>query len=171
MLVKVLQWTTVCCFVTLTVLPLLYAIARLESVTGINSVVAVENFFSTQSSLQALKFTLLEATISTIATVIIGLPIAWCLGRYNWKNIKFLRAILAVPFVTPSIVVAMGFLMLIDVGGPLTAMGIDLRLETGIVGEFANVTNWENPGHFIALIAAHVWFNICLLYTSPSPRD
>ena len=42
MLVKVIQWTTVCCFVTLTVLPLLYAIARLESVTGINSVVAVQ---------------------------------------------------------------------------------------------------------------------------------
>ena len=150
-------------------MPLLYAIARLESVTGINSVVAVGNFFTTQSSLQALKFTLLEATISTIATVIIGLPIAWCLGRYNWKNIKFLRAILAVPFVTPSIVVAMGFLMLIDVGGPLTAMGIDLRLETGIVGDFANVTNWENPGHFIALIAAHVWFNISLIMRFVEP--
>ena len=103
MLVKVLQWTTVCSFVTLTVLPLLYAIARLEAVTGINSVVAVGNFFTTKASLEALKFTLLEASISTIATVIIGLPIAWCLGRYNWKNIKFLRAILAVPFVTPSI--------------------------------------------------------------------
>ena len=169
MLVKVLQWTTVCCFVTLTVLPLLYAIARLESVTGINSVVAVQNFFTTQSSLQALKFTLLEATISTIATVIIGLPIAWCLGRYNWKNIKLLRAILAVPFVTPSIVVAMGFLMLIDVGGPLTAMGIDLRLESGIVGELSNFTNWENPGHFIALITAHVWFNISLVMRFVEP--
>ena len=110
-----------------------------------------------------MKFTLLEATISTVFTLLIGLPVAWYLGKYRWKNIRIIRALLSVPFVTPSIVVAMGFLMLIDPGGILDTIGIDLRLETGIVGDIAHYTGWINPGHFIALIAAHVWFNLSLV--------
>ena len=85
------------------------------------------------------------------------------MGKYRWKNIRIIRALLSVPFVTPSIVVAMGFLMLIDPGGILDTIGIDLRLETGIIGDIAHHTGWINPGHFIALIAAHVWFNLSLV--------
>jgi len=169
LLVNSIQWLTVTLFLTLTVLPLLYAIGRLESVTGISAISAFINFFGNQQSMTALKFTLLEATISTIVTVIIGLPIAWYLGRYRWKNIRVFRAILSVPFVTPSVVVAMGFLMLIDSSGPLNWIGIDLRLESGVIGEIANFTGWENPGHFIALIAAHVWFNISLIIRFVEP--
>ena len=53
--------------------------------------------------------------------------------------------------------------MLIDPDGILDTIGIDLRLETGIIGDLAAFTGWVNPGHFIALIAAHVWFNLSLV--------
>ena len=124
---------------------------------------ALANFIADDDTIRALKFTILEASISTLFTLLIGLPIAWYLGRYKWKNIRVIRALISVPFVTPSIVVAMGFLMLIDPGGLLDSIGIDLRLETGFIGDLANYTGWINPGHFIALIAAHVWFNLSLV--------
>ena len=154
---------TIIGFCTLTIVPLIYAIHRLTSVTDLTIIQALSNFFSDDDTLRALKFTLLEATISTIFTLLIGLPVAWYLGKYRWKNIRVIRALLSVPFVTPSIVVAMGFLMLIDPGGILDSIGIDLRLETGIIGDIAYHTGWINPGHFIALIAAHVWFNLSLV--------
>ena len=150
-------------FCALTILPFGYAIFRLTDVTGMTVFSSIENFFSDDDTLTALEFTLLEASISTLFTLLIGLPIAWYLGRYKWRNIRLIRAILSVPFVTPSIIVAMGFLMLIDPGGLLDSIGIDLRLETGVIGDMARVTGWENPGHFIALIAAHVWFNLSLV--------
>ncbi|MED5308066.1 MAG: hypothetical protein VYA95_01840, partial [Candidatus Thermoplasmatota archaeon] len=154
---------TIIGFCILTIVPLIYAIHRLTSVTDLTIVQALSNFFSDDDTLRALKFTLLEATISTVFTLLIGLPVAWYLGKYRWKNIRVIRALLSVPFVTPSIVVAMGFLMLIDPGGILDTIGIDLRLETGIIGDIAHHTGWINPGHFIALIAAHVWFNLSLV--------
>ena len=157
------QWAIIIGFCTLTILPLIYAIFRLTSVTDMSIFSALSDFFSDDDTLRALEFTVIEATISTLFTLLFGLPIAWYLGRYKWRNIRFIRAILSVPFVTPSIVVAMGFLMLIDPGGLLDSMGIDLRLETGLIGDLAKVTGWSNPGHFIALIAAHVWFNLSLV--------
>ena len=159
----VTQWAVIIGFCALTILPLSYAIFRLTSVTGMSTFSALSEFFSDDDTVRALEFTILEATISTLFTLVIGLPVAWYLGRYKWRNIRFFRAILSVPFVTPSIVVAMGFLMLIDPDGLLDSMGVDLRLETGIIGDIANVTGWSNPGHFIALIAAHVWFNLSLV--------
>ena len=157
------QWGTIIAFCALTILPLGYAIFRLTDVTGMTVFSSIENFFSDDDTLTALEFTLFEASISTLFTLLFGLPIAWYLGRYKWRNIRLIRAILSVPFVTPSIIVAMGFLMLIDPGGLLDSIGIDLRLETGVIGDMARVTGWENPGHFIALIAAHVWFNLSLV--------
>ena len=159
----VAQWAIIIGFCTLTISPLIYAIFRLTSVTDMSIFSALSDFFSDDDTLRALEFTVIEATISTLFTLLFGLPIAWYLGRYKWRNIRFIRAILSVPFVTPSIVVAMGFLMLIDPGGLLDSMGIDLRLETGLIGDLAKVTGWSNPGHFIALIAAHVWFNLSLV--------
>jgi thiamine transport system permease protein len=102
-------------------------------------------------------------------TVIIGLPIAWFLSRHQWKRIRLLRAFLAVPFVTPAIVAAMGFLSLIRQDGILTKIGIDLRLEEGVIGWFAEVSGWQHPGHFIALITAHAWFNLSLMIRFVEP--
>ena len=157
------QWLTIIAFCALILTPLSYAIYRLLSVTDMTLMSSVSSFFSDDETLTALHFTILEASISTLFTLFIGLPVAWYLGRYKWRKIRIIRAILSVPFVTPSIVVAMGFLMLIDPGGILDTIGIDLRLETGIIGDLARITGWSNPGHFIALIAAHVWFNLSLV--------
>ena len=134
------QWLTLVAFCALIVTPLSYAIYRLLSVTDMTLVSSVSSFFSDDETLAALHFTFLEASISTVFTLLIGLPVAWYLGRYKWRRVRITRAILSVPFVTPSIVVAMGFLMLIDPGGILDTIRIDLRLESGIFGDLSTIT-------------------------------
>ena len=150
-------------------LPFVYALTRLKYVTGWSAWQAIREFNTVYGGMDALKFTLLEAVASSLLTVLIGLPVAWSLSRYKWKRIRMLRALIAVPFVTPSIVAAMGFLSLIRQGGVLTKIGIDLRLETGIVGWFADASGWNHPGHFLALIIAHAWFNLSLMIRFVEP--
>ena len=150
-------------------LPFAYALMRLEYVTDWSALQALQEFNTVYGAMDALKFTVLEAVASSLLTVLIGLPIAWCLSRYRWKRIRMLRALIAVPFVTPSIVAAMGFLSLIGQNGWLTKIGIDLRLETGLIGWFADISGWDHPGHFLALIIAHAWFNLSLMIRFVEP--
>ena len=166
---KTVRMLAVVLFTLGSTLPFAYALTRLKYVTGWSAWQAVGKFNTVYGGMDALKFTLLEALASSLLTILIGLPVAWCLSRYQWKRIRMLRALIAVPFVTPSIVAAMGFLSLIRQGGILTKVGIDLRLETGIIGWFADVSGWSHPGHFLALIIAHAWFNLSLMIRFVEP--
>ena len=160
---KGLRSAVVAVFILGATIPFIYAILRLNQVTSWNALDAILRFHSANGATEALRFTLVEALASAILTILIGLPVAWCLSRYRWRRVRIVRAFLAVPFVTPSIVAAMGFLSLIRDGGMLSKIGIDLRLETGIVGSFAELSGWNHPGHFFALILAHAWFNLSLM--------
>ena len=64
-----------------------------------------------------LEFTLIQATCSTILTSMVALPVAWVLGRYRWPFEPWIRAVLTLPFVVPSIIAAMGVLTLVGVHG------------------------------------------------------
>jgi thiamine transport system permease protein len=164
-----IQWTVVIAFGLSIILPLIYAIMRLESVTGTNSLDSIISFFSLKEAKDALYFTIIESLFSVILTLIIGLPLAWQLGRYEWKHISIIRSLISIPFVMPAIVAAMGFLALIDHGGPLESIGIDLRTESGVIGKISSLTGFENTGHFLALIIAHAWFNISLIVRMVEP--
>ena len=164
-----IQWTVIIAFALSIILPLIYAIMRLESVTGTNSLDSIISFFSLKEAKDALYFTIIESLFSVILTLIIGLPLAWQLGRYEWKRISIIRSLISIPFVMPAIVAAMGFLALIDQGGPLEKIGIDLRTESGVIGKISSFTGFENTGHFLALIIAHAWFNISLIVRMVEP--
>ena len=164
-----IQWTVIIAFALTIIFPLLYAIMRLEAVTGMSSLDSIISFFTLTETKEALRFTLLESLFSVILTLIIGLPLAWQLGRYEWKHISIIRSLISIPFVMPAIVAAMGFLALIDQGGPLDKIGIDLRTESGLIGNISSITGMENTGHFIALIIAHAWFNISLVVRMVEP--
>ena len=161
------QWFVVGTFFFALLIPIFYAVIRLQSVTEMNSLSAITNFFQIIGTKEALKFTLLQATFSVVVTLFIGVPLAWYLGRYEWKRIRIIRALLSVPFVMPAIVAAMGFIALIEENSLLYSMGIDLRGQTityfGKTIQMSELTGFENPGHFIALILAHAWFNISLI--------
>ena len=107
------QWLTLFCVILLGTVPLILAILRLWSVTQVSPLEALRHFPEQIGAMDALRFTLIEALLSTLLTVVLGLPVAWSLGRYQWRGIRSKRALFYLPFVTPPIVAAAGFLALI----------------------------------------------------------
>ncbi|MFX0183030.1 MAG: ABC transporter permease [Candidatus Hodarchaeota archaeon] len=77
-----------------------------------------------------IQFTINQAILSAIITVIIGLPGAYIFARYHFPGADSLKTILIIPFVLPPIVVVLGFVLLIGPNGVLnsflmTFMGFD----------------------------------------------
>ncbi|MCH1540884.1 MAG: hypothetical protein L7S56_05565 [Candidatus Poseidonia sp.] len=158
-----IQWGVIVVVVSAGIIPLLLGVLRLMQVTQASPIDAILHAFDTPLATEALQFTLLEAALSTLLTLLIGIPLAWSLGRYEWRGIRGMRAFLFVPFVTPPIVAAAGFLALYSSGGLLPFMGLDLRTETGVIQWFSELSGWAHPGHMLALVLAHAWFNLSLV--------
>ncbi len=98
---------------------------------------------ATKGSLRrAAWFTVWQATISTLATLLFALPGAYVVARYRFAAKRLVRAAVTVPFVLPTVVVGTAFLVLLGPSGPL---GVDLRQ-----------TVW-------AILAAHVFFNYAVV--------
>lgn len=83
-----------------------------------------------------------QATLSTLLTVLLGLPGALLFARYTFRGKRLLRAAFTVPFVMPTVVAAVGFLALIGGRGVL---GLDLRDTLAIV------------------LVAHVFYNYAIV--------
>lgn len=164
------RYVPVFLYLSMILIPLLFALERLMFVTGMNPFQAIFHLDEHPLGTDAIVFTFVQAILSAILTLCIGLPIAWWLGRFKWKRIGMIRAALTLPFVTPTVVAAMGFLALIKEGGLLDSIGIDLRNETGFIGEFSSVIGIEYSGHIIALLLAHAWFNLALVIRFVEPK-
>ena len=130
-------------YTLLVVVPLWLAIDRVIWVAGFNPLDWINSLEGNYISQGVVAFTFLQSLLSTVVTLVIGLPIAWQLGRYKWPLQSLIKATLTMPFVMPSIVAAMGFLHLI---GP---SGLNIRIDD---------TTW-----FATLIIAHAWFNLALV--------
>ena len=157
-------------YLALILVPLILALERLMFVTGMNPIQAILHLDEHPFGVNAVVFTFVQAILSATLTLMLGLPIAWWLGRYEWKCVGIIRAALTLPFVTPSVVAAMGFLALIKEGGLLDSIGIDLRNETGVIGSFSSMIGVEHSGHIIALLLAHAWFNLALVIRFVEPK-
>lgn len=69
-----------------------------------------------------IRFTMNQAIISAIATVIIGLPGAYIFAKYDFIGHKVLKTIFTIPFVLPPVVVVLGFVLLLGPSGILTSL-------------------------------------------------
>lgn len=103
----------------------------------------------------ALWFTFWQASLSTLLTLALGLPGAYLLARYKFRGKAFLRALSAVPFVLPTLVVAAAFDSLMGPRGWVNAAlmrGFDLN---------------SPPIHFanslVAILVAHVFYNTTIV--------
>ena len=54
-------------------------------------------------------FTLWQAILSTVLTLLAGLPAAWVFARYDFPGKSLLRAATLIPFVLPTLVVGTAF--------------------------------------------------------------
>jgi thiamine transport system permease protein len=100
-------------------------------------------------------FTFAQAALSTGLTLLLGLPGAYLLARHKFRGKSFLRALTAVPFVMPTLVVAAGFSALI---GPRGWLNLGLMSLFGFDHPPIQLLNTLG-----AVLLAHVFYNTTIV--------
>ncbi len=114
------------------------------------------NKLLTSSYLQrVLRFTVWQAALSTVLTLLAGLPAAWLVARFDFRGKALLRALTAIPFVMPTIVVATGFNALLGPRGWLNLGAMNWFGATEPPIEILN-TLW-------AILIAHIFYNLTIV--------
>lgn len=103
----------------------------------------------------SLGFTLWQAFLSMLLTLGVGLPAAWLFARYDFRGKALLRALTAVPFMLPTVVVAAGFNALLGPRGWL-----NLTLMRGLHLEAPPINVLYTLG---AILLAHVFYNTTIV--------
>jgi molybdate transport system permease protein len=88
--------------------------------------------------LDALRLSLVSATLATIASLIFGVPLAWVLARSRWRIVRVLRALVTLPLVLPPVVGGVALLFALGRRGVAgqyldTWFGISLPFTTAAV--------------------------------------
>ncbi len=102
----------------------------------------LQTVFRRDALLNVAWFTLWQAVASTLLTMLLALPAANVMARYDFPGKKLVRAAIVIPFVLPTVVVGSAFLALLGPQGPFS---FDLR-----------ETVW-------AILVAHVFFNYSIV--------
>ena len=102
-----------------------------------------------------LSFTVYQAVLSTLLTLIIGLPAAWIFTTFTFPGKRALKILTTLPFILPTVVVAAGFNSLLGPRGwvNLGAMSLFNLSEPPI--QFLNT--------FGAILVAHVFYNTTII--------
>ena len=61
-------------------------------------------------------FTVWQAVASTVLTIVVALPASYVLGRYRFRGRNLVSALVVVPFVLPTVVVALAFVAILPYG-------------------------------------------------------
>ncbi|WP_369680839.1 ABC transporter permease [Halorubellus sp. JP-L1] len=98
-------------------------------------------------------FTAWQALLSTIASVVVGLPAAYVLATFEFRGRRTLRSVTILPFVLPGILVAAGFYAAFGESGLLNDV-------LGVVGLHQSLLE-TNP--LFVVILAHAFYNAPLV--------
>ncbi len=112
---------------------------------------AVTEIFRDRYYLSTLWFTLWQAIVSTVLTLLLALPAAYVFATYDFRYKQTLRTISTLPFVLPTVVVANAFSALIGPRGLLNGiLQTVFRLEEPPID--LHQTIWM-------ILLAHVFYN------------
>jgi thiamine transport system permease protein len=100
-------------------------------------------------------FTLALAGLSTLLTLLLGMPAAWVFARFEFPGKRVAQALTVVPFVLPTVVVGAAFLAIL---GPRSPINIVLEALFG-----ADVAQVRLDGSVGAILVAHVFYNIAVV--------
>lgn len=100
-------------------------------------------------------FTFWQAGLSTLLTLLIGLPGAYLLARFEFRGKSLLRALTGVPFVMPTLVVAAAFSALLGPRG-----WVNLLLMRVLALDAPPITFLHT---FTAILCAHVFYNLTIV--------
>ena len=94
-------------------------------------------------------WSLMQAAATCLLALVLGVPLAWVLARWQFAGRDWVLRLLMLPFVVPTLVAALGVLAIWGprgwLGGPLAAVGFELE-----------ETPWM-------LLYGNLFFNLCLL--------
>ncbi len=99
-------------------------------------------------------FTLWQAAVSTVITLALAMPAAWAMARLEFRGKSLVVALVTVPFVLPTVVVAVAFTALV---GPQGAANALLQRVFGLDDPPIDLLNtiW-------IILAAHVFYNVAM---------
>jgi thiamine transport system permease protein len=103
---------------------------------------ALVDLFTDRSLGRVAWFTLWQAALSTLATLVASLPITFVLARYRFPGRRAVESLLIIPFVLPTVVVGAAFLALLP-----------SSLKRSI----------------LAIVVAHVFFNVAVVARTVVP--
>jgi thiamine transport system permease protein len=104
---------------------------------------------------EAIVFTFYQSVLSTLLTLVIGLPVAFLFARYDFHGKTFLRTLTAIPFMLPTVVVAAGFTAFLGQRGWL-----NIVLMHVFVLESPPLTFEGTLG---AILLAHIFYNTTIV--------
>jgi thiamine transport system permease protein len=98
----------------------------------------------------ATRFTFYQAALSTILTFALGIPSAILFSHFNFRGKSLLRALTAVPFMLPTVVVASSFNALFGNHGWLNVERLTFNVSSSAF-------------HFLLILLAHVFYNATIV--------
>ncbi len=112
-------------------------------------------------ALSVLWFTFWQAALSTLLTLLVGLPCAYLFARFDFRGKSLLRALTAVPFMLPTVVVAAGFNALL---GPRGWLNIGIANLLSLL-HYPLLPSPPIPfvGTLGAILLAHVFYNTTII--------
>ncbi|MDA3808979.1 MAG: iron ABC transporter permease [Spirochaetaceae bacterium] len=123
-------------------------IKGVQNENGQFSFLGIWGIISSTYYIKIIFFTFFQALVSTLLSVAIGIPGAWILSHYKFPGKKLLKAVITIPFILPSILVVLGFVLFFGNNGllnqTLSALG------------FGNLKILYS---FKAIIIAHIFYN------------
>lgn len=104
------------------------------------------------ASLHALRLSLITAALSTVACVVLGVPLAVVLARCGAPGVRVLRSIVLLPLVLPPVVGGLALLYLLG--------------RNGFLGYLLNVAGARIPGTTTAVVIAQTFVAMPFLVVS-----
>ncbi len=106
-------------------------------------------------ALDSLLFTIYQALLSVLLTLLLGLPAAFLFARFDFRGKSLLRLLTAIPFMLPTVVVAAGFNAFLGQRGWVNLGLMDLfHLEVAPI---------PFVGTLGAILLAHVFYNTTIV--------
>lgn len=112
---------------------------------------AREGIISIPLILKTLGFTFFQAGLSTLLTFLAGMPVAYLFSHFRFPGKRFLRLLVTLPFILPTVVVAAGYNALLGSRGWLNLVLVYLFDLAAPPITFLNTLG--------AILVAHVFYN------------
>ena len=132
-----------------------FPLGKLISLAFSQSTSLIDKPINWQIITDATGFTFFQAGLSTILTILLGLPAAYLFGRFNFPGKNSLRIASTLPFILPTVVVAAGFNALIGPKGWLNLFLME------VLNSSTPVINIQNT--LAAILLAHVFYNTSIV--------